>query len=187
MYKLAALLFLALAACASSEQQGDVESAQADNSALRELYEQDQADRSDDSIDWRQVSRRDSLRRVRVRELLDANQVATSEDYRHAAMVFQHGSDTTAAWLAFDLAERAVELDSSNADAKWLMAAAWDRYQMRRGEPQWYGTQFVKDPPDSPWRLYDIDTTKVSDEDRRRLGVRSLAEARAHVASMNAP
>ena len=160
----------------------------ADNLELAELYEQDQADRSGgfDSVDWTAVSRRDSLRRDRVRELLDADEVRTSEDFRHAAMIFQHGSDTTEYRLAFELARKAVELDSTNAGAKWLVAAAWDRYQMEVGKPQWYGTQFVKDGPDSPWRLYDIDTTAVSDEERQRMGVPPLSESIARVDEMNA-
>lgn len=152
-----------------------------DNPELQELYEQDQADRSVDRIDWAIVSRRDSIRRERVLHLMASNQLSTSEDHRHAAMVFQHGSDTTAARIAYDLSKRAVALDSTNADAKWLMAAAWDRYQMRLGLPQWYGTQFVKDDEGSPWRLYDIDTTAASDQERQRLGVPTLAESRARV------
>ena len=68
------------------------------------------------------------------------------------------------------------------------MAAAWDRYQMRLGKPQWYGTQFVRDDMDmdSPWRLYEVDTTAVTDADRRRLNVPPLADARARVETMNA-
>lgn len=160
-----------------------------DNAKLGALYEQDQADRSggSDSIVWTLVNQRDSLRRERVRELLDSNEVRTSEDYRHAAMIFQHGSDTTAARLAHELAQQAVGLDSTNASATWLLAASWDRYQMRLGKPQWYGTQYVKDSENGPWRLYDIDTTAVSDHARRQLGVPTLEEARVRVEEFNRP
>jgi len=79
-----------------------------------------------------------------------------------------------------------VELDSANSDAMWLKAAAWDRYQMRLGLPQWYGTQFVRDPGE-PWRLYDVDTTAVTDEERAAHGVPTLAEQRARVDRMNEP
>ncbi len=182
------LSITAFGACTQPSTESDGDNQAYDDSAeLQELYEQDQADRTGDfdSMDWTVVSRNDSLRRARVHELLDSSLVKTSEDFRHAAMVFQHGSDTTAARLAYDLALQAVELDTSNADAKWLMAAAWDRYQMRKGKPQWYGTQYVNDGPGTPWRLYDIDTTAVSDEQRLALGTRTLSEARARVASMN--
>lgn len=152
----------------------------ADNAELAALYEEDQGDRSaGPDIDWEVVTPRDSLRRVRVQEMLAADEVRTSEDYRHAAMIFQHGSDTIAARLAHELALKAVELDSTNTSAKRLVAAAWDRYLMRKGEPQWYGTQYVNDGPGTPWRLYDIDTTAVTDDERRQLNVPTLAEARA--------
>ncbi len=159
-----------------------------DNPLLATLYEQDQADRSGgfDGIDWSVVNVRDSLRRAQVDSLLALGEVRTASDYHHAAMVFQHGSDTTAARKAYELANKAVEQDSTHEKAPWLMAAAWDRYKMRLGEPQWYGTQFVKDNPDSPWRLYDVDTTAVTDADRARLGVPPLDSARARVKGLNA-
>ena len=99
-------------------------------------------------------------------------------------MVFQHGSDTAAARLANTLAQTSVKLDSTNASAKWLVAASWDRYQMRLGKPQWYGTQFVKDSG-GLWQLYEIDTTAVTDEMRAQLGVPSLEESRARVDKYN--
>lgn len=152
------------------------------------MYETDQADRTPaegEEIEWQRVLIADSTRRARVREMLDSNLVRTADDYYHAAMVFQHGNDTTAARMAYELASTAVELDSTHENARWMTAAAWDRYLMRKGEPQWYGTQFVRNPLTDPWRLYDIDTTRVTDEDRVRLGVPPLAESRARVREMN--
>jgi hypothetical protein len=175
-----------LLACTQDQEETEkVEQVVADNYELRNLYEQDQEDRSGGGeINWGLVDERDRQRREHVLELLDSGEVITSEDYRHAAMVFQHGADTTAARLAHSLAQAAVRLDSTNAGAKWLVAAAWDRYQMRLGKPQWYGTQFVRDGQ-GLWQLYDIDTTAVSDEKRAQLGVPSLAESRARVQGYN--
>ena len=152
------------------------------------MYEADQFDRSPpdgEQIDWMRVMVADSTRRARVMEMLDSNLVRTADDYYHAAMIFQHGNDTTSARLAFELSRSAVELDSSHDRAKWMTAAAWDRYLMRKGEPQWYGTQFVKDSAESPWRLYDVDSTRVSDDDRAKLGVPPLSEARTRVRELN--
>ena len=156
-----------------------------DNYELIAMYEQDQQDRSHAEINWAGVGERDAKRRDRVQELLRAHEVRTSEDYRRAAMIFQHGTDEHSALAAHDLAKRSVKLDSTNTASKWLVAASWDRHQMRIGEPQWYGTQFVKDTPNDSWRLYDIDTTQVTDAERQRLGVRTLAEARARVEKLN--
>ncbi|MCK4776645.1 MAG: hypothetical protein KAT30_17740 [Candidatus Krumholzibacteria bacterium] len=182
-----ALAFLVtLIACTQDQEETEkAEQVVADNYELRNLYEQDQADRSvGGDINWRVVDERDSQRRERVLKLLDSGKVITSEDYRHAAMVFQHVADENAARLAHSLAQTAVRLDSTNARAKWLLAASWDRYQMRLEKPQWYGTQYVKDSQ-GLWQLYDIDTTAVSDEMRRQLGVPSLAESRARVQKYN--
>ncbi len=188
--RLRTIVVSGLALTVGCAQDGDVtqktDQILSDSPELRALYEQDQADRSGDNIDWAVVSPRDSSRRERVLELLGSNQLRTSEDYRHAAMVLQHGSDTTAARLAHDLAKEAVVLDSTNAEAKWLLAASWDRYQIRLGEPQWYGTQYVRDSQNG-WRLYDIDTTAVSDQERQQLGAPTLAEVRARLEESNRP
>jgi hypothetical protein len=177
------LTALTLGGC-SSDDARRVSTPPSDNPELTELHDADQGDRSTHSIDWAIVSPRDSLRRVRVAEILDSGGATTSMDFYHAAMVFQHGDDTTAARLAHALAEKAAELDPDNGDAKWLTAAAWDRYLMRKGEPQWYGTQYVGGP--GAWRLYDIDTTVVTDSERVRLGVGTLEQSRARVLEMNA-
>lgn len=174
--------------CAATDRPGlEEEGLLSDNATLIALFEEDQADRSGggDAIDWTVVSVSDSLRRERVLGLVDSGLVVTSADYYHAAMVFQHGADTTAARMAYDLSQRAVKIDPTNADAKWLLAAAWDRYKMRLGEPQWYGTQYVRENDDDPWELYPVDTTAVSDEERLWLGVPDLEESRARVVEMN--
>lgn len=183
---IALVSLVTLIAC-TQDQEGTEKAEQVvvDNYELLRLYEQDQADRSGGGdINWGVVDQRDSQRRKRILELLDEDKVITSEDYWRAAMVFQHGADKGAARLAHSLAQTAVELDSTNARAKWLLAASWDRYQMRLEKPQWYGTQYVKDSQ-GLWQLYDIDTTAVSDEMRRQLGVPSLAESRARVQKYN--
>ena len=167
--------------CVGEEQSSLVEVA--DNTELRELYKKDQAERSGETIDWSVLNVADSLRRIRVMEIKEEGGIKTANDYHHAAMVFQHGSDTTAIGYAYRFAKEAVRIDADHEGAKWLMAAAWDRQKMYAGEPQWYGTQYVTDGPDTPWRLYDIDTTKVTDEDRAKLGVPSLAEARSMASS----
>lgn len=176
------LLLFVILGCTSNTEPAPLAT---DNPELLALYTADQDDRKAGSaIDWSVVAPRDSMRRVRVYALLDEGAVRTSQDYYHAAMIFQHGNDTTAARIAFELSKEAMALDSTNASAKWLYAAAWDRYQMRASLPQWYGTQFVRNA-NEPWRLYDIDTTKVTDAERRALGVPTLAESRARVLEMN--
>ena len=136
------ILIIILVSCKGQEENNFVEFTEpiADNSELNEIYQNDQADRQTNNIDWSEVSKRDSLRQKRVYELLDSNKVRTSKDYKNAAMVFQHGNDSFAYGMAVKLMKKSIELDSTAN--KWLLAAATDIYLLSKGEPQIYGTQY---------------------------------------------
>jgi hypothetical protein len=159
----------------------------ADHPELAALYGADQADRRgpwDTTLAAaRAQMERDAARRARVQALVAASAARTAADHYHAAMVLQHGGDSTAYRAAHDLARRAVALDPTHAPARWLVAAAWDRYQLSIGRPQWYGTQGACDLATGRAAMQAIDTTRVTDAERVRLGVRPLAEQRATFAS----
>jgi hypothetical protein len=118
--------------------------AQADNPALKELYDADQADRQVQpgraSIDWAAVRERDVARRRRVRELIESGGATTGGDYGHAAMVFQHGDTPDDILMAHILAVTAI--GKGNLGARWLAAASLDRFLMRVAQPQVFGTQY---------------------------------------------
>lgn len=177
----------ALLAVGCSSPQGGAgdaaSSARPDNAELAEMHQQDQAARMADEVDWDALVVEDRERRRRVQELLDADAVVTANDYFHAAMIFQHGVDSMAYRKAYDLAQRSVELDSTNGVARWLTAAAWDRYLISKGEPQWYGTQSLT--LGGTTYLRQIDTTRVSDAERHRYGVETLTEIRARLTEAN--
>jgi len=154
-----------------------------DSQELIEIYKNDQADRQTGNIDWEIVSKKDSLREVRIYQLLDSNKVQTSLDYHNAAMIFQHGGDSTAYGMAVKLMRKSIELDSTAN--KWLLAAAIDRYLLSKNEPQIYGTQYQKFGKDEPWQLGKMDTTKISDAERIEYGVETLAQQREKVKQMN--
>lgn len=152
------------------------------NAELQAMYEADQSDRRNNNIDWGIVSERDNSRQTRVYELLDSNKVRTAIDYHNAAMIFQHGSDTIASGMAVKMMKKAIELDSTIN--KWLLAAAIDRDLMRKDKPQIYGTQYTR-KNGSPWELYKIDTTVITDKERIEFGVETLAEQREKVKRLN--
>lgn len=126
------------------------------------------------TIDWVQLSKNDSIRQKRVYELIHSGQLITGKDYYHSAMIFQHGTDTTASAMAVKLMKRAIDLDSTVN--KWLLAAAIDRDLMRRDKPQIYGTQYIKMGQDAKWERYKIDSTQVTDIEREYYDVETLAE-----------
>jgi len=174
-----------IASCTSNPNNPTEEPAQpkADNEELIGIYKNDQNDRKTSPIDWNIVSGRDSLREVRIYEMLDSNLVQTSLDYHNAAMIFQHGGDSIAYGMAVKLMRRSIELDSTAN--KWLLAAAIDRYLLSKDEPQIYGTQYSKKGKDAPWALGKIDTTQITDAERKLYGVETLAEQREKERRMN--
>jgi tetratricopeptide (TPR) repeat protein len=148
---------------------------QTDNFELQKMYEEDQNSRTQKNINWEKLNFEDKERERRVFEMINEGKIITAKDYYNSAMIFQHGTDTIASSMAVKHMKKAVELDP-NTD-KWLLAAAIDRDLMRRNKPQIYGTQFIKNEfTNGKIILYQIDTTKVTDDERREYNVETLAE-----------
>ena len=146
-----------------------------DNDELQQMANADQQGRMGQQIDWNELNKQDSMRRVRAKELLDAGQVKTAKDFYNTGIIFQHGNDTIASGIAVDCFKKAIEMDSTLN--RWWYAAAVDRDLMRKGEPQIYGTQFIADAStNGKFIRYKMDPDKVSDEERQYYGVESLAE-----------
>ena len=155
-----------------------------DNIELAQIYENDQADRRTENIDWSVVSENDRKREKRIYEMLEAGEVRTSNDYQNAAMIFQHGRDSTAYHMAVKLMTKSIELDPSAN--KWLLAAATDRYLLSIDKPQIYGTQFSKKNEEgAKWERSEMDTTKITDEQRIEYRVETLAQQREKLRRMN--
>ena len=179
---LSIILIFGLTSCKMNKEKEFPESPLTDNTELIEIYKNDQADRQTDTMDWSIVSKNDSLREVRIYQLLDSSKVRTSKDYRNAAMIFQHGGDSIAYGMAVKLMRKSIELDSTAN--KWLLAAAIDRNLLSRSKPQIYGTQYFRKRGE-PWVLREIDTTQISDAERIEYGVETLAEQKENVKRMN--
>jgi hypothetical protein len=158
------------------------------STALQLLFEQDQAERSGpiEQADLTTMEIADSARRERVRALAARGALLSADDHYHAAMIFQHGRDSAAYHQAHVWAQRAEQLDSTQLRIRWLVAATWDRYQMSRGQPQWFGTQTTRlKAGHGSVVLYTMDRTRVTDEERERRGVGRLWELCARLDSLN--
>jgi tetratricopeptide (TPR) repeat protein len=153
------------------------------NRELWSIRDDDQEDRETEKPDWEAIRKRDLRRRARVREILAADGVTTAMDYYNAALVMQHGDSAEEYRQAYDLAMRAVAIDPKNTGAAWLAAAAEDRYLQCIGKPQIYGTQFRR--VSGVWTLDPIDESAVTDEERARMHVPPLADAKRHAAEAN--
>lgn len=124
--------------------------------------------------EYRALRERDRRRRERGADLLgslDASGAASAEDLYHAAWLFNHGDQPAEARRAHELARKAAE--RGHRPARWLAAAAYDRWCMYEGRPQRYGTQFV--PDGVLHRLWDVEPA-TTDEERATWDVPPLAE-----------
>jgi len=155
------------------------------SSELRAIFDADQSDRRDGLLPG--AGDRDQGRLARVRELIEDGSVQTAEDHFHAAMVLQHTPIVLGVedarrdnyLRAHDLARRAAELGHSKA--RWLAAAAYDRWLMTGNEPQKYGTQYHADG--GRWALWPVDPA-TTDEERAAWDVPALATARERADDM---
>lgn len=175
-YILIALTFAGLAStsCAAS------------NESLRAMYEADQSERKSGRNDFSHIINNDRDRRAAVLLMLQTAKLNSAEDYFHAAMIYQHGTTLDDIRLAYSLINIAVTLQADQVRYQRLRALAWDRLMMMLNKPQWYGSQTIQHGSLQPWKLYEVDETAVTDQERKALGIRTLAEARADVARRNA-
>lgn len=143
------------------------------NTVLKSLYEQDQHER--ESTNWESVeevqllSEADIKRQAHAMYLLENSLLSTHQDYYHAAMLFHH-SDTVRD-LALAVTLSMISMNMGNNDGKWLYARALDRFLLKIGQPQKFGTQF--DLSEGKWVLciHNKDTT---DEERKQYDVPTL-------------
>jgi len=169
----------------SAMSQDDKSNSIADNTLLKRLFDADQGDRKNGTIDQETV-KRDADRQKQVLAELRSGRIRTADDHYHAAMVFQHGESADDIRLAFSMAWISAQMDPKKKDRSlWLSAAAWDRIMMREDMPQWYGTQYVADDNASAFRLYRLDETAATDEERLRFKVPILSEAKKRVETLN--
>lgn len=115
----------------------------------------------------------DHARLDQVRELAAAGEIHDAEDHFCAAMIFQHGGELDDFWRAHEFARLASEMGHERA--RWLAAAAYDRWLMHQGKAQRYGTHFIA-MGGGALHLWEVEAT-TTDEDRAEWGVPPLAVA----------
>ncbi len=179
----ASTAFAALASAASPTVQAP--SAQpVDNAELARMSQEDQDDRKPGlhGIDWAIVKPRDDARLARARELYVSGALHTGTDWFNAALLLQHSSEADDYLLAHEMSVAAVA--KGEASARWLIAAAEDRYLMKIGRKQRFGTQYEPATEPGTYRLAPVEP-QVTDGLREAIGAPSLAEAKATESRFN--
>lgn len=113
-----------------------------------------------------------------LEELRGAGRLS-NDDLYHAAWLYNHGDSPEDAKFAHELAS--VASRRGLAKARWLAAAAYDRWCMYEGRPQKFGTQFV--PDGVRYRLWDVDSS-TTDAERAEWDVPNLAAQLARAEEM---
>jgi uncharacterized protein DUF6624 len=144
----------------------------------------DQEDRKPPIEDVDAVRKRDAARLRLAKIAVAKNLLRTADDSYHAGMIFQHGPETADIETAARLAKKATAMRPNFPAARWLYAAATDRHLQRLGKPQIYGTQYKM--VEGAWTMEPYDRKGVTDAERMRWRVPSLAEQEERIAQMNA-
>ncbi len=146
------------------------------NTLLLRLASQDQRDRQKYIGNEAKVFRNDQKRRLKVAILLAQGKVRTGADCFSAALIYQHGSNLQDYLRARTLARKAMS--KGEEAGKWLYAAATDRWLVRQGRKQKFGTQYcsVMDPIGSHARRKRV--MRISPYDKR---TSDKTRARFHV------
>jgi hypothetical protein len=145
------------------------------NDELAALYAADRREHNPQTAPpgtYEELRERDRQRRRRASEMVAADELQTAEDYFHAAQLFHHGDNINDFELAYKLAVKAAEM--GHRPARWMAAAACDRWLIEQGKPQKYGTQYAGDE-ERLW-LIDVDP-ETTDEERIAWDVPPLSEA----------
>ena len=135
--------------------------------------------------DWNAIATRDKERQALVRALVSKGALRSAREYQFAALIFQHSPEAADLRLAHLLAVTAAL--KGQPTAKWLAAAALDRYLWNTNQPQIFGTQFKQtEGRDGIWTMEPYDSEALSDSIRAEWCVVPLSEERAALAALKA-
>jgi len=135
--------------------------------------------------DWNAIATRDKERQALVRALVTKGALKSAREYQFAALIFQHSPEAADLRLAHLLAVTAAL--KGQPTAKWLAAAALDRYLWNTNQPQIFGTQFKQTgDTGATWTMDPYDSDALSDSIRAEWCVVSLSDERAALAALRA-
>jgi hypothetical protein len=116
---------------------------------------------------------RQNERAEKVKKIVDANGLKTTEDYFEASLILVQTDDVEMLKLSENLALKAAEMGDKRGFR--IAAEAQDRQLVRVGLAQRFGTQYIYEPVLRGWRLYPYDP-RTTDAERQAMGVPPLAE-----------
>ena len=171
-------LFLLITSCSSKKLC---------SSDLQEIADEDQADRKNffqmSSDELSDLSSRDAGRREKVLELSRMGCLNTAEDYKAAALIYQHGDSPEDFYRSLNWSKKGIAL--GDPSQKSMLAMGLDRYLVKSGMKQLFGTQATKNPGSSCWCLEPIEE-KFTDEKRLEYTGKRIKDQQFWVNQLNA-
>jgi len=151
------------------------------NKQIAKIFAEDQKARLS-GVHNENMEKEDSIRRVNVKKQIDQNKISSPHDYYKAAFIFHHGTSVEDSRFAHELALKAYKKENKHFRSPWLVAATKDRYLLRKGEKQWYGTQGIGfNNGKLTLNPSQIDTTAVSVEGRKKLNAPTIESIRKYI------
>jgi len=130
----------------------------------------------------------DKIRMSQAEDILKSSKNLSSEEYFAAAMIMQHGAEPIHYKKAMEYSIKSLQLDPENKNASWLSCAAEDRYLLKVGKPQIWGTQLNRKINSlgtyEVYYLENFDKNARLDAQRIKCGIPRLSEIEARLASM---
>ncbi len=155
-----------------------------DNPELTHIFKEDQRVRQPKPLgpDEPKITRSDADRLVIVKQMIAHDQIHSTADYLHAALVLQHSPISSDYLVAHTLA--VICAGDGDKTCLWLSAATLDRYLQSIQQPQIYGTQFLHfDHPPITQQPYTSDL--ISDSLREKLGLSSVDAQKKRLDQLN--
>jgi hypothetical protein len=106
-----------------------------------------------------------------VKQIVSSGVALCAEDLSSGALVLQHGDKPEDFLLAHVLANAAVI--KGDLEARWLSAAALDRYLQSIEKPQIFGTQYRKNDS-GPWTQDAFDSKLVPPLDKQQQRLKEM-------------
>lgn len=115
---------------------------------VHQLYAEDQDDllggaNGGPRFTEEEYNKRVKVRQATLRSMIAAGEIKSGDDFRDAAVLFQHSDDANNCLFAHVLAMEAMARGTESA--RFIAAATLDRYLQFTKQPQIFGTQYILD------------------------------------------
>lgn len=168
-------------AWAGGDPCADQDAVSARSAAIKQLYDEGEAERDDRSADATSVLERDEQRVKAVKKYDKKHQLCTVEDKWYAAWIMTQADDLPTLERAYALAQDTMNERYQNGP--WLVAYTFDLKRVSGGYRQSYGTQTQVNERGQRC-LVEIEPD-VTDQERAQYSVRPIADEYRLVLDLN--